>query len=325
LIVLIILYTILHTCCVIFYSSSSLQIYSVKFILEPDDLPKKNDIIGLIEHNTIHHERISSAKRTKEVERKSVYGNDNIKDVNSNILPKRQNVLKLPRPVILLGMMKSGTTSVYDFFKCADVPSTHYCCSPGATDHPPCHPAGTPANETNDHLCGYCIKNNISRGRPPLEGCGDDATEVYAQMDCEMGGWRRDARTNETVHTPMYLYMPQITALDALHAHYPDATFILNLRDPVRWESSVRNWFQLKGRFKKTHLPEYGYPRGTVALQEFYVNHTKRVRDFVKTHPSHALVEVNIEEENAGDVMAEAFGLSPSCWGKSNANSGRLK
>jgi len=245
-----------------------------------------------------------------------------ILEQNLNLLTQ-QNILKLPRPIILLGLPKSGTTSIYKFFQCAGISSSHYCCSPGAIDHPPCSPKGTPSNERNYHLCGYCIKRNIFHGRAPFEGCGD-TFDVFAQIDCEMNIWKKDEENNKMVPSNS-MYMPQVTELDNLHSHYPNATFILNLRDPASWEKSVRNWFQLASIFQMTDLPEYGYPKGKLALQEFYVNHTKRIRDFAKSHPSHALVEVNIEDEKAGENLAEAFGLSPSCWGQSNENGGRGK
>lgn len=218
-----------------------------------------------------------------------------------------QNILKLPKPIIVVGLPKSGTTSIYKFFQCAGISTSHYCCSPGAKDHPPCHPEDTPRAEIESHKCGVCIRRNVYFGNPPLDGCGD-TYDVFAQIDAEIG---------------RELYMPQVKALDQFHLHYPNATFVLNLRDVSSWEKSVRKWFGLAHRMQETHLPEFGYPRGKMALQEFYVNHTKRIRDFSKKYPSHTLVEVNIDDENAGEKMANAFGLESSCWNHANANKGR--
>eukprot|EP00587_Corethron_hystrix_P016082 CAMPEP_0113325106 /NCGR_PEP_ID=MMETSP0010_2-20120614/17513_1 /TAXON_ID=216773 ORGANISM="Corethron hystrix, Strain 308" /NCGR_SAMPLE_ID=MMETSP0010_2 /ASSEMBLY_ACC=CAM_ASM_000155 /LENGTH=88 /DNA_ID=CAMNT_0000184753 /DNA_START=648 /DNA_END=911 /DNA_ORIENTATION=- /assembly_acc=CAM_ASM_000155 len=68
-----------------------------------------------------------------------------------------------------------------------------------------------------------------------------------------------------------------------------------------------------------TNLPDHGYPKGILALQEFYVNHTKRIRDFVTKYPSHTLVEVNIEDQDAGRKLADSFGLDDRCWTRYNS------
>mmetsp|Transcript_4625 Transcript_4625/g.12997 ORF Transcript_4625/g.12997 Transcript_4625/m.12997 type:complete len:106 (-) Transcript_4625:510-827(-) len=57
-------------------------------------------------------------------------------------------------------------------------------------------------------------------------------------------------------------------------------------------------------------------------LKAFYDGHYQRVRYFVHRHPSHALVEVNIEEAVAGKVVEEAFGILSECWTVRNASSG---
>jgi hypothetical protein len=55
-------------------------------------------------------------------------------------------------------------------------------------------------------------------------------------------------------------------------------------------------------------------------LETIYEEHHNRIRDFVQRHPSHALVEVNITEDSAGDVLAEAFGLDAKRWTQKNKN-----
>jgi len=236
-------------------------------------------------------------------------------------LPKY--ALKLPKPIIVLGLPKSGTTSIYHFFRCAGIPSSHYCCSPGASDHPPCYPEGTVQREREYHKCGFCIERNLRKGLPPLHGCGDKF-DVFAQIDTEMVSYDIDKRSGKLISWGR-MYLPQVTELENLNLHYPNATFILNLRDPASWERSVKNWFNLAAAFRRTHLPDYHYPDGKMALQEFYSDHNERIRNFVKKYPSHTLVEVNIEDEKAGDQLANAFGLDSSCWTKSNARHGEGK
>jgi len=124
---------------------------------------------------------------------------------------------------------------------------------------------------------------------------------------------------------------PQITRLNELHAAYPNATFILNLRPVENWIRSVSKWSGDKRRTSGGYLRHVlttcdlpGFPSGVGKtddeLRSFYEGHSERIRDFVKLHPSHSLVEVNIESKDAGSFLEENFGISHHCWKERNAN-----
>ena len=68
-------------------------------------------------------------------------------------------------------------------------------------------------------------------------------------------------------------------------------------------------------------------PRGKGGDDEdmiaFYLKQAQNIRDFVKEHPSHALVEVPIDKSEAGKIMEDAFGISAeACWRNLNKNNG---
>ena len=67
-------------------------------------------------------------------------------------------------------------------------------------------------------------------------------------------------------------------------------------------------------------LPKNNMTEIKEILKTIYYNHTNFVRDFVRRHPSHALVEVNITHKNASVVLAEAFGLDSNAWKNVNKN-----
>ena len=141
-----------------------------------------------------------------------------------------------------------------------------------------------------------------------LQGCGDYT--VYAQIDGERRGGG--------------IFLPQHFQLERLHREHPDATYILPLREPSAWAKSVVNWFQLKGKFiaEYTRISD-NMTRPTKPkrfLERIYSQHTEFVRDFVRHHPSHVLVEINITDANAGTALAQAFGLNTGeeCWGHYN-------
>jgi len=49
-------------------------------------------------------------------------------------------------------------------------------------------------------------------------------------------------------------------------------------------------------------------------LELFYEGQAERGCNLVRRHTSHALVEVQIDDEGAGAVMEGAFGISKECW-----------
>mmetsp|Transcript_25361 Transcript_25361/g.31251 ORF Transcript_25361/g.31251 Transcript_25361/m.31251 type:complete len:393 (+) Transcript_25361:115-1293(+) len=244
--------------------------------------------------------------------------------------------LLLPTPILVMGFPKSGTSSVYDFFKCNNVRTSHYCCV-GQSPHKKCQPEEnevTYLQPRHQGLCGKCIYDYLRLGKDPLEKCGIHNYDVFAQMDVE--GVKNRVTRGDKIVSLNAIFLPQVKALDTFHKYYPNATFILNTRDPKRWAASVGKWFNMRINLLRTDLPEIGYSLTNTSLEEtefgfpaisrkfplisIYLNHYQRIRDFVHDHPSHALVEVDIESDEAGKIMAESFGLDAGCWGHSNSN-----
>ena len=71
----------------------------------------------------------------------------------------------LPTPILIVGMPKTGTSTIHAFFERSGYRSSHFKCL-NRTIH-----------------CGLCIKVAIEEDKPPLKTCGD--YEVWAQMDVE--------------------------------------------------------------------------------------------------------------------------------------------
>ena len=248
-------------------------------------------------------------------------------DEESLPLPNGWIPLKLPSPVFVVGFPKSGTTSTYQFFSCNGLITQHYCAKGDLNGAPPC-PSGKMA---------ACIIQNLAKKSPMLEGCG--LYQAYCQIDGERptrrGKEGRGTLMNDgsvDTNSLMRLFLPQHHNLHQLSQENPTATFVLPLRTPREWARSVMKWFQMKGHV----INEYMYynktmvnPKRTGQVQPFleriYVEHTHFVRDFVKHHPQHALVEVNISDPRAGTQMADAFGLNATCWGHQNMGAAHEK
>jgi len=124
------------------------------------------------------------------------------------------------------------------------------------------------------------------------------------------------------------IFFPQHFYLREIHQEYPNATWILNHRPIENWMKSVMAWGDdLAQQFANEYYMknELGrLPSNDMEMKEFletiYIQHHNLIREFVRDHPTHALVEVNITDQAAGEVLAEAFGLDPEKWTHRNKN-----
>eukprot|EP00908_Phaeocystis_cordata_P016108 Transcript_27351.p1 GENE.Transcript_27351~~Transcript_27351.p1 ORF type:complete len:327 (+),score=58.43 Transcript_27351:62-1042(+) len=216
----------------------------------------------------------------------------------------QHRVINRGHPVINLGLPKSGSSSVQDFFKCGGLRTSHYQCS--------------------KEECGICVRHNVEAGRPPLNGCGE--YDVWAQLDVDGG----------TKHRPWLdhqCFLPQVTHLSELHEQYPDALFVLPTRPAEHWVASVNGWGAAGSYgamhqrfFEDCHLPGLDSALPIDAqdqrLAQFYYNHTLSVRKFMAAQ-SAAFLEFDIEEkeELVAAQLEDATGIPASCWGQSNCES----
>eukprot|EP00934_Nitzschia_sp_Nitz4_P000282 Nitzschia sp. Nitz4//scaffold100_size80364//11878//12798//NITZ4_005335-RA/size80364-processed-gene-0.43-mRNA-1//-1//CDS//3329532067//282//frame0 len=218
----------------------------------------------------------------------------------------RPDQLKLPVPIFVMGLMKAGTTSIYGYFKCGLDPQTsrlsHYDCDP-------------PSDDSTEHIrlsCGKRMRTNLKNHRGTFSKI--DNFTLYAELDAqEMNGG---------------MTVPQWEFLDPIYKEYPNATWILNWREPEKWLHSIDRWQDLRQRFiDKPFGAEL--PKGTGALDsdmiQFYHAQAQRIRDFVQSHPSLHLVELPIDSPDAGKLLEDAFGITQDCWGQRNVNQGDAK
>jgi len=291
------------------------------------------------------------------------------------LLPDVQG-LNVPRPILNMGLPRSATTSVLDFFACSGMSTSHYhckmtsagvkpfenatkvaaacrakdmcrcqifgnCVAPLVAEeskrfplHHPDHYCkvyglcdSDPHNKLPEHLvpsgwkrkglysaahdptfCGNCLRDNILEEQSPLAGCGD--FQVWAQMD---GPWR-DGQC----------FLPQLWALNRIHDAYPNATLLLPTRSPDRWVEAMSQgngteWLgPLRGFFRSCNLPTCGSAcvNSDGQFANFYKEHSETIRNFAIKYPSHKLIEIDAEDDNAGVKLAAATGLDATCWGE---------
>ena len=184
----------------------------------------------------------------------------------------------------------------------------HYCKTYGlcnAKDLPRhLRPAGFENITDKDPFCGSCITNNVLAEKAPLAGCGD--FDVFAQVD---GPWR-DGNC----------FLPQMFALNRLHLTYPDATLLLPTRPAAKWVKSyaLRRGSNMRKLLSACNLPTCGSScvNSDNLFAAFYDEHTLAIRTFAKQNPSHTLIELDVDAEDAGEQLANATGVGSHCWGQ---------
>jgi hypothetical protein len=150
----------------------------------------------------------------------------------------------------------------------------------------------------------YSAKNN---SLPMLESCGD--YDAFIQMD--NGGL-------DSCH------FPQLRSLDLIHNEAPSATFLYMFRSMDLWIIPYQNleaarcyklWVGVRGR----KLP---FLNGTQPerLRDFFCESVMYARNFVAKHPSHKLIEIDLDDPNTGKMLSHLFDIDESCWGENNVN-----
>lgn len=239
-------------------------------------------------------------------------------------------------PIIIMGLPNSGSRDLHDFFECSELTSRHYCCG-GTTKEEnnrsefPCFSvenssAYSGKTTSATATCGKCVLNNMKNQKAPFENCHDDGEiQVWASFDLET----RDE-----------WFLPQQFAIGLLHQGYPDATWILNQRSTsLAWAESMLHWNSKTQRlFASYKLPFYPHHipdaptkvenaeevvkdmervltervynqtehlRKLTLLQQVYDNHTSMIRRWASQFPSHHLIELNVDNEDTGEVLQE--------------------
>jgi hypothetical protein len=203
---------------------------------------------------------------------------------NRNLLKKNLRPVKPMSKVFVIGLPKTGTTSLHEFFKCGGRSSAHWRC-------------------VGKRRCGECIEFNVRRGRPPVQGCGD--FDVYAQIDVDADG-------NHSC------YFPQIDALATLYRHYPRATYILNTRPFDHWNRSIHHWHDMYKRLRYKCRWPFVQANDTDFFRRLHRQVQLHARSFQREHPEMHLVDIDIESNVTGRVLSSEFGIPEACWTQKN-------
>ena len=235
---------------------------------------------------------------------------------NNNNKMTVSNAPLVSLPVLNMGMPKCGSSSLFEFFECVGMQSTHHL-----------------VHQTEFE--GVCMRDAARAGLPPIETCAS-GKDALLQIDAEIpfgyvfGKTRSNLKRDDC-------FLPQLSLLQEIHNEVPNATFVLNFRPVKDWIRSIKGWVDLLNRFQKCHLPNL--PRGnpkdinndtevTESLTRLFCSHVIHLRSFVELHPSHALIELDLyDTKTSGLVMDSIFpsGNNNTCWGHANKSKGTKK
>lgn len=203
--------------------------------------------------------------------------------------------MKVPFPIFVASLPKSGTTSIARYFYCGRIWTAHTFVN---------------TQDGKQLRVGECFQQNMDSGKPLLENCG--RYHVYSDS-----GFIRGNRC----------FYPSVHGLQAFYDAYPTATILLVKRDSHAWLESIKKW---KGGalLKKWAGTCDKFPAKKATdddIEQFYEWHAASIRKFVEDRPSLTYVEINLESSDIGQQLQETIGVNASCWGHHNSHEKRLR
>lgn len=157
-------------------------------------------------------------------------------------LVNREKHFNLSHPIINLGLMKSGTTTLTNFLRRCGIMSEHYfanevCCQDMQSVPRVVLKDGLvweAHNNIDKCYVGAVIQKELSEGRRPLSCLLEHDIISFTQMD--------------TYQLNLY---PQLEAIDTILDSYPEAYYLHTTREnPFVHADSIMNWFDLSDAIK---------------------------------------------------------------------------
>lgn len=220
--------------------------------------------------------------------------------------------LKVGFPIFVASLPKSGTTSTWQYFNCGGQPASHQYVKTGP--------------KTKEKT-GACIYRNIQASRPPFQGC--DYLSILTDTGYADFQPEKDAP---------FCYYPSIHSLAKIHEHYPNATYLMLVRNTSSWVDSVikhakggllQRWRTCAKHKQLPHFPAIPLPNteeystksfDRKDLEHFYDWHTEHVRTFASQN-NVRYIEIPLGTNETGHLLEREIGIPASCWGRCKPDS----
>ena len=214
--------------------------------------------------------------------------------------------VSLPLPIIALNFPKSATLTMKAFFDCGGLTSIH--------------------TSTQDGRIGICMMENHLINKPPLDGCNTHRPRDYQPDTVFPIDFISDIGLQGP---PCYYASLHDGGLENIALHYPNSTILLVTRNATAWARSMAKWGSILIRWSRTcgfdgrlqpdtywqDLYDSSSPENK--KEEYWVNfyhaHTQKIREFALKHLALTYVEVELENENVGEILQQYTKISPDC------------
>eukprot|EP00928_Gymnodinium_smaydae_P031914 TRINITY_DN23268_c0_g1_i1.p1 TRINITY_DN23268_c0_g1~~TRINITY_DN23268_c0_g1_i1.p1 ORF type:complete len:360 (-),score=46.76 TRINITY_DN23268_c0_g1_i1:111-1190(-) len=200
----------------------------------------------------------------------------------------------IPSPlVIVLGMPKCATTSLHEAFKSAGLQSVHWALDAGK-DLSADKALVQQGRGAESRLISMLMQRARSDGLPPFAYLPANVNAV-----AEMNGFVWRDKQRRIVEGSF----PQMDQLEDIVSYYPDAYYILNVRDFQKWVTSVGHQNDMRERLIWGNFS--GLPRGAGRYDEELVAwvkaHHQRVESLLRSRKCKLLV-FDIDKHGATEL-----------------------
>jgi hypothetical protein len=224
-------------------------------------------------------------------------------DLLKRLNPDYKNMFNRTHPLLLIGLPKTGTTSLTSLLLSLGLRVAHQYLN---TNY--CSNVHFPIPEvTVDHqikwkqinqkapVCyvNHFMQYDISQKHDPLKTLFDTNTFVVTQFDTCLDS---------------HSIWPQIDALSFLFKAYPNAFYLHTIRDPVAHTKSILNWNDLGDRMNRTGLFDRFKGQSSASqsvskaknIEIFIRNAQKIVRHQIKKYPNYKYLEIDLTMHGSG-------------------------
>eukprot|EP00804_Cyclotella_cryptica_P013026 CCRYP_002351-RA/>CCRYP_002351-RA protein AED:0.02 eAED:0.02 QI:104/-1/1/1/-1/1/1/446/933 len=252
----------------------------------------------------------------------------NQQDLHSNNDNSSNATTRLPTPIFVLNLPKSGTETSRDYFACGGYQSSHTYV--GKTRIGTClldnyrrHTSNLLSTSSSSSITRLDRRTNTTQ---PLQGCNQITKKHYLPKTDPRYGKNVTIQVYSDMGTPNpTCYYPTLHdgGLEYLYEYYPNATWVLFVRDARDWYESMLRWYD--GSLLQQWRDACGFlPGGSSNNGEgvgegekehwigFYQRHTEKIRRFVTEHSSLTYIEVELED--AKNMIGDYTGIDAKCW-----------
>lgn len=219
-------------------------------------------------------------------------------------------LLKVPTPILVPSLPKSGTTSIHKYFLCGKQKSAYHVYR---------------INGKVRNKIGKCVEQNIANAnnnrRLPFDGCGD--YDIWSDTKY-VGAFHQQDHSSNSMATDVPCYYPFVEALEEIYTAYPQSTLLFITRKEEDWLKSIQTYHGgfIMDVWKRCRTGNY-FPTGGMDatpsdFEACYEWHKQLIRNFAKDHPSMTHTEVPLEANTTGTLLEDQIGISETCWGHHN-------